>query len=107
MNLKKNNWLKLILVLIWNYEHLLHFLNLILLHSETNLIKFFTSPPEDFGSIKFSLIYSMYFLSIQLLNELSQPFHLKYGLFTFILITFSNLIFFYLFLTIIFHKNFQ
>ena len=45
------------------------------------------------------------FLSIQLLNELSYPFHLTYSLFPFFLITFSILNFFDLFFAILFHKE--
>ena len=43
----------------------------------------------DFG--KYSLIYTIPFLSIQLLNKLMYPFHLIYGLLPFLLIIFSVL----------------
>ena len=50
----------------------------------------FKFPFKDLGLEKYSLIYSINFLSIQLLQELSWPFHLTYILSPFILITFFN-----------------
>ena len=49
-------------------------------------------PKGSYGLGKFWLIYTKSFLSIQLLNELSYPFHLTYNLSPFfLLITFSIL----------------
>ena len=51
------------------YQHLLHFLNLLLLHKSSST---FTLPEKDFGSGKDSLNYTMsFFLPIQLLKQLS------------------------------------
>ena len=65
------------------YQLLLHFINLFY---KSNSI--FTFAPKDFGFGKYSLIYTMSFLSIQLLNELSYPFDLTYNLLPFLCITF-------------------
>ena len=50
-----------------------------------------TLSPEDFGSGKNSLSYTMSFFSIQLLSESLYPFHLTYSLSSFPFITFSTL----------------
>ena len=65
------------------YQLLLHFINLFY---KSNSI--FTFATKDFGFGKYSLIYTMSFLSIQLLNELSYPFDLTYNLLPFLCITF-------------------
>ena len=49
----------------------------------------FTFAPKEFVFGKYSPIYIMSLLSIQILNELSYPFHLTSNLSPFILITFS------------------
>ena len=49
----------------------------------------FTFASTDFGFAKYSLIYTMSFLPIQLLNDLLYPFHLTYNLSPFFFITFS------------------
>ena len=48
-------------------------------------------PPKEFGSGKYWLIYTMSFLSIQLLKGLSHPFHWAFISSPFLFITFSNL----------------
>ena len=74
------------------YQHLFHFSNLLLLHKFNSI---FTLPPKDIGVGKYSLICILSFLSIQLLKELSQPFHLTYCLWPFLFTTFLNLNFFW------------
>ena len=39
----------------------------------------FTLYPKHFGCGKYSLIYILSFLSVELLKKLSQPFHLTYS----------------------------
>ena len=52
----------------------------------------FTLASKDFVfGILFTHLYYVFFLSIQLLNELLYPFHLTYNLSPFILIAFSIL----------------
>ena len=51
----------------------------------------FTLLSKDFGSEKYSLIYTMSFLSIKLSKELLWPFQLTYSLSHFLLISFSIL----------------
>ena len=51
----------------------------------------FSLSPKDFVSGKYLLNYIMYFLSIQLLEEQSQPVRLRYILSPFLFITLSTL----------------
>ena len=66
------------------YQNLLHFLN----QNVAELGKPYSTfilHPDDFGSGKYSFILCL-FLSIQLLKELSCPFHLTYNLSPFLLL---------------------
>ena len=71
------------------YQLLLRFLYLFLLHNST-----FTFAPKYFSFRKYSLIYTMSFLSIQILKELLYPFRSTHTLFPFLFITFSILNYF-------------
>ena len=50
----------------------------------------FTHASKDFGFGKYSLIYTMFFVSIHLLNELLYLFHLTYNVSHFFFITFQS-----------------
>ena len=62
------------------YQLLLHFFKSVSVAQLDKHNSTFTFAPKEFGFGKYSLIYTMPFLSIQLLNELLYPFHLTYNL---------------------------